>query len=244
MAKSKTKNKKVKSKAQSSATKVAQRIEATTDMAHKIWLAGVGAYGKAYDNARDSANNVNAQSTELFEELVKRGEEIEGDVVSRLKSDDRVSKATEQVQKAVDTARDLQDQARSQFDVRMERMRDVLGVKGLGTISDRISKQLDKLEDEVSEAAAKVTKRATKSKTAAKKVVVKAAAKAVSADDLTMITGVGPAMMKRLAMNGITQFAQIAAMKKAEAVALDEKINARGRVIRDAWVKQAKALAK
>ena len=243
MAKSKTKNNSVKSKAKSNATKVSKRIEATTDMAHKIWLAGVGAYGKAYDNARDSANNVNAQSTELFEELVKRGEEIEGDVRTRLKSDERVTKATEQVQKAMDTARDIQGQARSQFDVRMERMRDVLGVKGLGSISDRISKQLDKLEDEVSEAAAKVAKKATKAK-AAKKTVVKVPAKNVVADDLTLITGVGPAMMKRLAVNGITQFGQIAAMKKAEAVALDDKINARGRVIRDAWVKQAKSLAK
>ena len=49
----------------------------STEMAHKIWLAGVGAYGKAYDKAIESSKAFNKQSTELFEELVQQGQEIE-----------------------------------------------------------------------------------------------------------------------------------------------------------------------
>ena len=64
-----------KSEAGAKAVKTAKAIEAqSVEMAHKIWLAGVGAYGKAYDTALANANTFNKQSTELFDELVKRGE--------------------------------------------------------------------------------------------------------------------------------------------------------------------------
>lgn len=74
MAKAKDK----KTKARAKAEKVGKAIEAqSAEMAHKIWLAGVGAYGKAYDTALANAASFNKQSTELFDELVKRGEAIE-----------------------------------------------------------------------------------------------------------------------------------------------------------------------
>ena len=81
MAKSKSK---AKSKTRAKAEKVGKAMEAhTADMAHKIWLAGVGAYGKAYDSALAGANVLNTQSAEVFEDLVKRGTEIESDVRAR-----------------------------------------------------------------------------------------------------------------------------------------------------------------
>jgi predicted flap endonuclease-1-like 5' DNA nuclease/polyhydroxyalkanoate synthesis regulator phasin len=69
------------------------------DMAHKIWLAGVGAYGKAYDAAADGVGKVSGQGSVLFDDLVKRGEEIEGDVRSRLMSNTAVTKMASQMAK-------------------------------------------------------------------------------------------------------------------------------------------------
>ena len=63
-------------------------------------------------------------------------------------------------------------------------------------------------------------------------------------DDLKLISGVGPVLEKKLNAFGVTQFAQIARFKKADIDKLDEGLNFKGRIARDDWVKQAKALAK
>lgn len=63
-------------------------------------------------------------------------------------------------------------------------------------------------------------------------------------DDLKMISGVGPKIEATLHEIGIFTFAQIAGWKKAEREWVDSFLNFRGRIERDDWVKQAKALAK
>ncbi|UYO00304.1 MAG: NADH-quinone oxidoreductase subunit E [Devosia sp.] len=65
-----------------------------------------------------------------------------------------------------------------------------------------------------------------------------------AADDLKLISGVGPVIEGKLNALGITQYAQIAKFKKADIARVDEVLNFRGRIERDDWVKQAKALAK
>jgi NADH-quinone oxidoreductase subunit E len=64
------------------------------------------------------------------------------------------------------------------------------------------------------------------------------------ADDLKLISGVGPVLEKKLNAFGVTQFAQVAKFKKADIVKLDDALSFKGRIERDEWVKQAKALAK
>lgn len=63
-------------------------------------------------------------------------------------------------------------------------------------------------------------------------------------DDLKKIKGLGPAMEKKLNAAGYSTYQQMGALKKAEASALDEQLGLGGRIERDEWVKQAKALAK
>ncbi|RUX31840.1 NADH-quinone oxidoreductase subunit E [Mesorhizobium sp. M2A.F.Ca.ET.042.01.1.1] len=63
-------------------------------------------------------------------------------------------------------------------------------------------------------------------------------------DDLKLISGVGPKIEAILHSLGIYTFAQVAAWKKAEREWVDGYLNFRGRIERDDWVKQAKALAK
>ncbi|MCC2609512.1 NADH-quinone oxidoreductase subunit E [Neorhizobium sp. Rsf11] len=62
-------------------------------------------------------------------------------------------------------------------------------------------------------------------------------------DDLKMISGVGPKIEGILNELGIFTFAQVAAWKKAEREWVDGYLNFKGRIERDDWVKQAKALA-
>ncbi|MFT4160603.1 NADH-quinone oxidoreductase subunit E [Shinella sp.] len=63
-------------------------------------------------------------------------------------------------------------------------------------------------------------------------------------DDLKLISGVGPKIEGILHELGIFTFAQVAAWKKAEREWVDGYLNFKGRIERDDWVKQAKALAK
>ncbi len=53
------------------------------DMARKIWLAGIGAYGRAFSDAQESLARVSDETSKYFEDLVQRGEEIEDTVETR-----------------------------------------------------------------------------------------------------------------------------------------------------------------
>lgn len=63
-------------------------------------------------------------------------------------------------------------------------------------------------------------------------------------DDLKLIKGVGKLNEARLNDEGVTTFSQVAAWKKADIADFDEKLNFKGRIEREEWVPQAKALVK
>jgi NADH-quinone oxidoreductase subunit E len=63
-------------------------------------------------------------------------------------------------------------------------------------------------------------------------------------DDLKLISGVGPKIEGTLHSLGIFTFAQVASWKKTEREWVDGYLSFHGRIDRDDWVKQAKALAK
>lgn len=62
---------------------------------------------------------------------------------------------------------------------------------------------------------------------------------AAGADDLKRISGVGPALEKKLHGFGITTFAQIAAWTPEDIAEFDDKLSFKGRIERDGWLDQA-----
>lgn len=81
---------------------------------------------------------------------------------------------------------------------------------------------------------------------AAKKAAkpAKAEAAPAAADDLKKLSGVGPALEKKLNAAGITSYAQIAAWTDADVAAIDEQLSFKGKIEREGWIDQAKELAK
>ncbi|MEO1324652.1 MAG: hypothetical protein AAFV59_16795 [Pseudomonadota bacterium] len=276
------------------------------DVAHKIWLAGVGAYGKAYDAASEGVGKVSGQGEVLFDDLVSRGEEIESDVRARLSSNTAIAKMTEQMNRVAAEAEKVrgrvadatteatgamtkfQAEQRERLEARMERMREALGLKQFSLKAKKAEKlhtKLDELEEQVadlranadgvddkvkarverlSEEIASVGSKAKKSKKA-KKTKAKAATKAKTAtastapetdekgglnapmgqpDDLKLIKGVGAVLERRLNDAGIFHFWQIADLRKAQMDALETVLRFPGRMARDNWKPQARALAK
>ncbi len=64
------------------------------------------------------------------------------------------------------------------------------------------------------------------------------------ADDLKKLSGVGPALEKKLHAAGVTTFAQVAAWTEADVAAMDEQLSFKGRIEREGWIAQAAELAK
>lgn len=103
----------------------------------------------------------------------------------------------------------------------------------------------------IAAAAPKAEKKADAPKAEAKaapkaeKTEAKAAPKkAAGGDDLKELSGVGPALEKKLHEAGVTTFAQIADWSEADIAEMDEKLSFKGRIEREGWVEQAKAKTK
>ncbi|MEK9979063.1 MAG: 50S ribosomal protein L21 [Paracoccaceae bacterium] len=94
----------------------------------------------------------------------------------------------------------------------------------------------------IATAAATAPKAAT-AKGAAPKAKAAPAAASGEGDDLTQLSGVGPALLKKLNAAGISTFAQMAAWTEADVAEFDEKLSFKGRIEREGWIAQAKELA-
>ena len=101
----------------------------------------------------------------------------------------------------------------------------------------KASKPAAKIAGNIGKAAAKPAKAADKGKPPAMR-------KPSKPDDLKLISGVGPKLEGVLNGLGIYKFEQISKWKKAEREWVDGYLKFKGRIDRDDWVKQAKALAK
>ena len=69
-----------------------------------------------------------------------------------------------------------------------------------------------------------------------------ALAEGVSADDISLIAGIGPKLLKGLNDMGITTLAQIAAWTDADVERVETELKQTGRVAREEWIEQAKEL--
>lgn len=99
-------------------------------------------------------------------------------------------------------------------------------------------------------AAAKPASKATKSaKAAPAKAPAKPAKSPAAArptadgDDLKKISGIGPRLEQELKARGIRHYAEIAALTKAAVKKLDGELGLDGRIVKDDWAGQAKALS-
>jgi large subunit ribosomal protein L21 len=98
-------------------------------------------------------------------------------------------------------------------------------------------------EPKKAEPKAAEPKKAEPKKAAAKKAAPLFTAPDGAPDDLKKISGVGPVLEKKLHALGITRFDQIAAFSADDIAKVDEELNFKGRIEREDWIAQAKALA-
>lgn len=101
-------------------------------------------------------------------------------------------------------------------------------------------KQPEMKKGGASAVALKAASTATKGKAAPK--AAKAAAEGLDASNLSLISGIGPTIEKKLRAAGIASWNDIAAWTEADLAKWDEELKLRGRATREEWVEQAKEL--
>ncbi|MCI5048134.1 MAG: phasin family protein [Aquisalinus sp.] len=112
-----------------------KETSSANDVARRIWLAGVGAYGKAFSDAQESLEKIGEDTSRRFEELVARGEEIEDnleekrqDLMERMPKqpfalDDRIQDMRQRLGLVI-PANGNHDTAPTEFEDRLERLED------------------------------------------------------------------------------------------------------------------------
>ncbi|MEH6617237.1 MAG: phasin family protein [Porticoccus sp.] len=86
-------------------------IDKTEELARKIWLAGLGAYGHGLTNVHDGYDKMNDQTRRFFDDLVDQGTKIEADAKGAL--DKTGDKLKEQGQKLKDQGEKLKAQGKT-----------------------------------------------------------------------------------------------------------------------------------
>ena len=111
---------------------IKERVSVAEDFARKIWLAGLGAYGKSYEEVQERVENINV--SKVFEDLVAKGEKLETEAKDKIKE-------------------------KTDFDVkgRVEEVREKLGMNNKSN-----SEKIDDLTAKIEALAASVEKLATK----------------------------------------------------------------------------------
>jgi hypothetical protein len=131
-----------------------------SEIAKNIWLAGVGAYGKAADEAQERLEKAGVETPKLFRDLVKAGTALEEGAREGLKSTKLASKSS--VEERI-------NKVRENFNLQRFGRGDEL--PELQAKVDLISKKLDLLTTALTESGAiKVPNKPARRRTAPKKV--------------------------------------------------------------------------
>jgi len=114
---------------------IKSKVSQAEDFARKIWLAGLGAYVKSYDEVQDKAGELSSEATKVFDDLVAKGETVEAEAKDKFK----------------DKADDLKVKER------IAEVREKLGMnsKGTGEKIDELSAKIDSLAETVAKLSEK-----------------------------------------------------------------------------------------
>ena len=78
---------------------IKSKISEAEEFARKIWLAGLGAYGKSFDEAQGQYENLSAEASKVFDELVEKGEKLETEAKDKIKAKTNVEERVAEVRK-------------------------------------------------------------------------------------------------------------------------------------------------
>ena len=152
---------------------------ADTDIARKIWLAGVGAYGRMFSETQGAVEKLAHSANEAFDELVAKGEAVEDKVREAIAGSPQGEKMISLVEGATTKVKAFGEERRAALDARIDKVRKTvsetlapLNLAALGQAVEKLSTQVEALTAEVAAlkaekaASAPATARAARAKAA------------------------------------------------------------------------------
>ena len=102
--------------------KIKETANSAEEMARKIWLAGLGAYGKGYEEVKGRIETLSTESNKLFDELVVKGEKLETEGKDKVKQvkDDVLAKTD--VESRIETVRTKLGFGKTDEEVKLEEL--------------------------------------------------------------------------------------------------------------------------
>lgn len=156
-------------------TRKRKPLESGETVARKIWLAGLGAYGKSVEDAHGQIDKASQEASKFFHDLVNKGQSIEDHSREALK--DRISEAKGMISEARERISEAAGSNTRSVEEMIGRVRERMGV------DDAVHTRLDALARQVNALAQKVTGLSLRKGTAkdeARKPAARAAAKPVA----------------------------------------------------------------
>jgi poly(hydroxyalkanoate) granule-associated protein len=155
--------------AKKTAKKTAAKTVADTDIARKIWLAGVGAYGRMYAETQGAVEKLAHGANEAFDQLVAKGEEVEDTVRDAITKSPRGEKVVSMVADATSKVQSYRNEQRAVLEARIGKVRKTvadtlapLNMTALAHAVEKLSAQVETLTDEVTALKAEKVKAAKK----------------------------------------------------------------------------------
>ncbi len=118
----------------------------STDAARRIWLAGIGAYGRAFTEAQEALKDMSGGTSRVFDELVQKGEFIEMAVDNKRKElmgktglpefsmpdlhmDERIAKMRSRLMRGEEVAEDISgmDARLTRIEAKLDQLMAMLG---------------------------------------------------------------------------------------------------------------------
>ena len=144
------------------------RVQEARDTARKIWLAGIGAYGRAFSEAQDAIKGMSKDTSRVFEDLVEKGESLEATVQEKSKEFvEKTRASTDDISETID------DRIK---DMRARLVRGAQKVNESSDVESRLSAieaKLDKIMAHIEPKKTAARKTTTRKPTAKKKPVAK-----------------------------------------------------------------------
>jgi|HubBroStandDraft_3_1064219.scaffolds.fasta_scaffold87345_2 poly(hydroxyalkanoate) granule-associated protein len=142
----------------------AAKTAADLDIARKIWLAGVGAYGRILSETQGAVEKLASTANETFDDLVAKGEEVEDKVRKSLAKSPQVEKVAQAVESATSKVTHFTEEQRAALETRLGKVRETVAetlapwnLPAIGQALEKLTTQVEALTHEVAALKAEKT---------------------------------------------------------------------------------------
>ena len=147
---------KIKAEAATTPETVKATAEQGVEVARKIWLAGVGAYGRVFQEAQGPIEKVNGAASEMLDEQDAKGEAVEDQVKATLAKNETATKVAATVTETTEKVKDYREKRLTDLEERFEAVRHAVMEK-VNPILDKVAPvNIFAMNDQIEALAAQV----------------------------------------------------------------------------------------